>query len=214
MAQIIKSHIRDYDRLAKHFDERLGLYARQTIDEALKNANLSGNEVILDACCGTGEMLLTIASREHTGSLIGIDFSTTMLNVAQRKLRGYQNVSLKHFDAKNIDFPKEYFDIVFNTNALHYFDDPKAVLREFARILKPHGRLILADLAANSRFTRFWSLVRSMFKPTYRHLYRFEEMNELLRSSGFTIISRKLWRVNIFWSVMIFDAQKLATKRH
>lgn len=202
--------IRQYDRMAKLFDHRLGIYARQTIEEAVKSANLDGTEAILDACSGTGELLQRIALSEHRGPLIGIDFSQTMLNVAINRLRNYPNVILKLGSAEKLDLPSNYFHIVFNTNAFHYLKNPEGALAEFRRVLRPHGRLIITDLAANSRLTRLWSGLRHFFGPPHVHLYRMEELERLLRQSGFVVIRKKLWRVNLFWSVMLLVAQNPA----
>jgi ubiquinone/menaquinone biosynthesis C-methylase UbiE len=188
----------------------LALYARQVIGEALQLAELTGTEAVLDACCGTGELLQLIALREHRGTLIGVDFSETMLNVAANRLRNYPNVTLKHQRIENLQLPSDYFHIVFNTNAFHYLDEPEATLREFQRVLRPHGRLILTDLAANSRLTWLWSQARRIFRPTHARLYRLEEMIDYLRRQGFVVLRKRLLRINLLWSVMLIEAQNPA----
>lgn len=201
---------RQYDRMTKLLDQRLGLYSRQTIDQAIKFASLTGTEAILDACSGTGELLQMVALSEHRGPIIGLDFSQAMLNVASSRLRQYGNIHLKLGRADKLDLPSNHFHVVFNTNAFHYIENPEAAIAEFRRVLRPHGRLILADLAANSRLTRIWSSLRKLFGPAHFRLYRIEEMVELLRKNGFVIVRKKYWRVNIFWSVMLLEAQNPA----
>ena len=204
------NQIRDYDRLARHVDRRLALYARETISEALRIANLTGTEAILDTCCGTGELLQLIALQGHRGTIIGVDFSETMLNVAIHRLRDYRAIVLKRGDIHDLQLPSDYFHLVFNTNAFRYLAKPKETLAEFRRVLRPHGRLILVDLAANSRWTRLWTQFRQLVRPMHRTLYRVQGLAELLRQSGFVVTRRKLWRVNFFWSVMLLEARNPA----
>lgn len=200
----------EYDRIAKHYDERLGLYARQTIEEALGFANLSGIEAVLDTCCGTGELLQQIALAGHRGTLIGVDFSKTMLNVARRRLAGYPHVILKQTTVEHLQFPDAYFHVVFNTNAFRYLENQPQTLAEIYRVLRPHGRLILVDLTANSRLTRLWSFLRRQLAPTYQHVYRIEELEGLLQRTGFVVRRHKHWRVNLLWSVMLIEVHKPA----
>ncbi len=111
-----QTSVRDYDRLARHVDRRLALYAGETIAEALRLANLTGTEAVLDTCCGTGELLLLIALRDHRGTVIGVDFSQTMLNVAAHRLRTYPNIVLRFGNITDLQLPSDYFHVVFNTN--------------------------------------------------------------------------------------------------
>ncbi len=204
------SRAQEYDRIARHYDERLGLYARETIEEAVRVANLSGVEAVLDTCCGTGELLQQIALANHRGPLVGIDFSQTMLNVAVRRLVNYPHVSLKPTPIESLGFPDGYFHIVFNTNAFRYLHQPKVALKEIYRVIRPHGRLILVDLMASSRITRLWHFIRRHIQPVYKNVYRFDELEEMLRSTGFIITRHKRWRVNLFWSVVLFEVHKPA----
>lgn len=205
-----EDRIRDYDRIAKLFDHRLGFYTRQTIDEAVRIARLTGNERILDACCGTGELLQLLGLAGHRGQITGIDFSDTMLNVAARRLAPYKNIEIKRGHVTHVDIAANEVDVIFNTNAFHYLNDPNAVLREFERVLKPHGRLIMVDLAATTQLTRLWLGLRRLFRPSYHRVYRSEELAKLLTDNKFTIVRRKQWRINLLWSVMLFEVQKPA----
>lgn len=200
----------DYERLARMADRRLGLYARETIDEAIEFAHLSGTEAVLDTCCGNGELLQYVALKGHRGPLVGVDFSPAILNVAALRLKTYATIVLKQEDIGALSQPSDYFHIVFNTNAFRYLKNPEASLSEFYRVLRPHGRLILVDLAATSWLMRVWVVLRRILRPTYRRLYWPEEISQYLHQAGFVLTRRKLWRVNLFWSVMLFEAQKPA----
>ncbi len=205
-------HRHTYDRIARLADQRLGLYSRETIDEAIRFAKLEGTEAILDTCCGNGELLQYIALSQHRGPLVGVDFSEAMLNVAVRRLKSYPAIALKQEDISHLSQPSDYFHLVFNTNAFHYLEDPSLSLGEFFRVLRPMGRLILVDLAANSRLTRIWAKLRRLIQPSYQQLYQPEDLQHYLEKTGFMITRRKLWRINLLWSVMLFEAQKPALR--
>lgn len=202
--------IRDYDRLAKLHDHRLGLYTRRAIDDAIELARLRGDEAILDLCCGPGELLQLLGLRSHKGKIIGLDFSDSMLNVASRRVRPYANIEIKKAPAHSLPYSDAEFDLVFNTNAFHYLEEPEQVLREVLRVLRPHGRLIIVDLAANSHLTRLWLLIRRLFRPAYHRAYRLEDMLHLLKQAGFVSTRRKLIHINLLWSVMVVEAHKPA----
>lgn len=210
MKHASNERIKEYDRVAKHYDQRLGLYARQSLEEALRLANLRGTEAILDACCGTGELLQMIALSQHRGTMIGTDFSETMVNVAAHKLHQYENVTLKKGEITKLELPSDYFHTIFHTNAFRYLDNPQETIREFHRLLRPHGQLIFVDLAANSHLTRLWGKLRQVIRPTYQHLYRLEEAVNLIQAHKLTVVRKKLWRINLLWSMMLIEAQKPA----
>ncbi|MBI4175547.1 class I SAM-dependent methyltransferase [Candidatus Berkelbacteria bacterium] len=203
-------HVKDYDRLARLFDQRLGLYARQTIEQALALARLEGTEAVLDACSGTGELLQLIALQGHRGPVFGADFSETMVHAAEHRLRAYPNITIRHERIEAMTLPSDSFHVIFNTNVLHYLEHPQEIFTEFYRLLRPHGRLIVADLAANSVWMRLWSTLRRFIRPTYQHLYQIEEAQRLLEEAGFTIVSRRLFKVTGVWSVMLLEAQRPA----
>ncbi len=213
MKQTEAQRLKEYHRIAKHYDQRLALYSHETIAEALKIANLTGTESIVDTCCGSGELLQLIALQQHKGTMIGLDISEAMLNVAHYRLKTYPNIVLKGGDVREMQLPSGYFHLAFNTNAFHYLDDPDTIIQEIYRILRPHGRLILVDLAANSSITRFWSWLRNLTRLAYYRIYRIEEMADKLKKNGFVILRRKIWRVNLFWSVMLLEAQRPAPSR-
>jgi ubiquinone/menaquinone biosynthesis C-methylase UbiE len=205
--------IREYDRIARLFDHRLGLYARQAIDAALEFAHLTGAESVIDICCGAGELLQVLGLHSHTGRVIGVDFSETMLNVAARRLKPYANIELRKGPADQLTAHDNEFDVAFSTNAFHYLENPEQVLVECRRVLKPHGRLIIVDLAANSQVTRLWLMFRRLFRPAHSRVYRLEEMVQLLEQAGFVPTRRKLKRINLLWSVMFIEAHKPAPPR-
>jgi len=108
-------------------------------------APISG-KLWLDVCCGTGEMSRNLARRASIGTRIySVDFSQAM--IAHAKQKPYdQKVFFALADVGCLPFLEETFDLVtiaFSTRNLNLTDiELKNHLREFHRVLKPHGRFL------------------------------------------------------------------------
>ncbi len=101
----------------------------------------------LDLGTGTGRMLEIFGSRVERG--LGIDFSAEMLALARAGLEraGLVNCSVRQGDLLNLPLPGASADLVTMHQVLHYLDEPGLALMEAARVLKPGGRLLVADFA-------------------------------------------------------------------
>jgi ubiquinone/menaquinone biosynthesis C-methylase UbiE/DNA-binding transcriptional ArsR family regulator len=121
-------------------------------EEEVERALLSliGDEPVgdlLDIGTGTGRILSLLAPRATRA--IGIDRSHEMLAFARAALAGaeYRHVQLRHGDMYHLALPARSMDLIVLHQVLHFADDPVAVLREVARVLRPGGRLLLVDFA-------------------------------------------------------------------
>ena len=103
-------------------------------------------EDLLDAGTGTGRMLELLAP--HARHAIGIDVSPDMLAIARDRLMraGLPGAQVRLADIYRLPFAGG-FDAVLFHQVLHYLDDPGAAVAEAARVLRPGGRLLLADFA-------------------------------------------------------------------
>lgn len=108
-------------------------------------------DAVLDAGTGTGRMLELLAPHIRRG--VGIDVSPEMLAIARDRLgRGEAaHCQVRLADVYRLPFPSGApeggFDAAVFHQVLHYLDDPAAALREAARVLKPGGRVVIADFA-------------------------------------------------------------------
>lgn len=108
-------------------------------------------ESLLDAGTGTGRMLELLAP--HVKRAVGVDVSPEMLSIARDRLAraniGHAQVRLG--DTYRLPFPNgsslHGFDAVLFHQVLHYLDDPGAAVAEAARVMRPGGRLLIADFA-------------------------------------------------------------------
>jgi len=102
-------------------------------------------EKILDVGCGTGVNALAIAKLVGpSGKVVGIDNSEPMLKLAREGARA-DNVEYRLMALEHMDFPENSFDGVVGTQVLGYLADPIPVIRSLLRVMKPTGRVFIAE---------------------------------------------------------------------
>jgi len=110
-------------------------------------------ETVLDLGCGAGLDLFLYAKRVGpTGRLFGLDLSESMLAKARSNLTalGISNVEWLRAAADDIPLPDNSVDLVTANGIFNLSPDKDAVMREVARVLKPGGRAIFAEIVLKS----------------------------------------------------------------
>ncbi|AZQ33737.1 class I SAM-dependent methyltransferase [Streptomyces cyaneochromogenes] len=97
---------------------------------------------VLDLGCGTGSLSLLAAEQGHR--VTGVDLSPAMVDLARAKLAGRDAVFLVG-DAAAPPVGEERFDVVLVRHVLWTLPDPARVLRHWAGLLRPGGRLVLVE---------------------------------------------------------------------
>lgn len=128
-----------WDRLRAGLDVE-GLHGR------LLAGMLAGDLVLVDAGTGTGALLPVLAPAARR--LLGVDRSSEMLAEAGRRAAalGLRQVVLLRADLDELPFASASVDGVASCFALHHAARPAAVIVEFARIVRPGGRVVVSDL--------------------------------------------------------------------
>ena len=160
-----------------------------TVDQAL----LQPGEKVLDVGCGTGGVTIPAKLRVgKTGEVKGIDPSPEMIAVARRKAsRARLEIDFRIGVIESLPFPDETFDAVTSSMMMHHL--PKHIqvkgLSEIKRVLKPDGRLLIADMMrpSTSFSRRFASLV---LRHGHAMNFGIEDLLELLKEAGFTEIQQ------------------------
>lgn len=102
-------------------------------------------EHIIDIGCGCGQSTLALAARvAPTGSVLGIDLSQPMLEVARQRPRPAANlrVEFRQLDAQTGAIGRGIFDAAFSRFGVMFFSDPVAAFSNIRASLKPGGRLV------------------------------------------------------------------------
>ena len=142
-----------FRRLGMDWDEMraLGLPAT-AIEQALLDALPERMGALLDVGTGTGRLLELAAPR--AGRALGVDMSRDMLALARARLAERHlsdRTAVRQADMYRLPFGDASFDAVTLQMVLHYAEDPAAALAEAARVLKPGGVLLVADLAPHEQ---------------------------------------------------------------
>jgi ubiquinone/menaquinone biosynthesis C-methylase UbiE len=110
---------------------------------------------VLDVGTGPGVLLVELARRRPDLRLTGLDLSADMVAAAKRNLGPFgDRATARVGNATDLPFPDGSFDLIVSSLSLHHWDHPEAAVPEFARVLKPGGRLCVYDF----RFAPFDAL--------------------------------------------------------
>ena len=112
--------------------------------EALRQLAVRAGERVIDIGCGCGETSLDLAARVGAqGRVVGIDISTPMLEVAQRRLAAEPGlaVEFRQADAQCDDLGRAGFDAAFSRFGVMFFTDPVAAFANIRTAMRPGGRL-------------------------------------------------------------------------
>jgi len=111
-------------------------------------ADMVPGEKIVDIGCGAGlDTIMAAKMVSPGGSAAGIDMVSRMLDTARRNagLAGADNVKFIECAADKLDFPDGSFDAAISNGVFNLVVDKQAALTEVYRVLKPGGRLMIAD---------------------------------------------------------------------
>jgi len=136
--------------------------------ELLHDLRLRGDERLLDLGCDRGAVLLAAAKLLPRGRAVGIDLwrpeqtgnsmATTLHNASLEGVA--QRVEVKTGDMSLLPFPDANFDVVASSLAIHNIHSAerrRAAILEAVRVLRPGGRLVIADLPFTRRYVEWLS---------------------------------------------------------
>jgi trans-aconitate 2-methyltransferase len=106
--------------------------------EQLERLPLNGDEVLLDAGCGTGRVTAELARRVPDGRVYGVDVAPSMVEHAQRALR--ERATILCQDLIELELP-EPVDVAFSNATFHWIKDHDALFAAIHRALRRGGRL-------------------------------------------------------------------------
>ncbi len=112
---------------------------------------INKGDVILDVGCGAGvDTILAAMMAGPTGRVIGIDIVPEMLQraVSNLGMTDIKNVTFIKMSGEHLSLSDTEFDVVISNGVINLIPDKAALLKEVMRVLKPSGRIMLADQVA------------------------------------------------------------------
>lgn len=148
--RVFESIANDYDRMNTLLSFRRHKSWRKF---AMKKMQVRPGDTAIDVCCGTCDWTISLAQASQKGKIVGLDFSSNMLQVGERKVASedLQNqINLVEGNAMDLPFPDNTFDHATIGFALRNVPDYRHVLREMARVVKPGGQVVSLELSKPS----------------------------------------------------------------
>ncbi len=107
----------------------------------LARLELNGDEVVLDAGCGSGRVTAALLERLPRGRVIAVDASPSMAASAGERLAGSARVDVRVLDLLDLDLG-ERVDAVFSTATFHWIADHDRLFERLRAALGPGGQLV------------------------------------------------------------------------
>jgi len=186
---------------------------------AVRAAQLRPTDAVLDVACGTGDLTRAFADA-GASIVVGLDFTAEMLDIARTKpLAGHKpgamatnTISYVQGDAMALPFEDASFDVVSIAFGIRNVTDPAKALREFRRVLRPGGRLVILEFsrprngliaALNTLYTsRIMPVTASLIARDRSGAYRYlpksvqtfltpREMTDRIQAAGFDRVTTR-----------------------
>ncbi len=166
---------RNYARKLRAFNA----FAEPELKQGVAHLALRPGMRVLDAGCGTGEVLGWLYEKVEPGGLaVGLDLSAPHVTAARAQLR--PGIAVLQSDVMRACLAARSFDAVWAVNTLNHLRDPLAGLRTLTGLLRPGGRIVLGQSSFLPDMLFAWDarlerLVNDAVRRYYRDRYRLSE---------------------------------------
>ncbi len=197
MSTVEREHL---DRVRSRFTRTAEQFARFALatraDEAERLAGLAaprGDELALDLACGPGTFTRAFAARVRF--LYALDLTPAMLAQARQAATqaGLANLGFACGDANSLPFADSALGLAVCAYSFHHFFDPARPVRELGRVLRPGGRMAIADIIVpagadpeqNNRIERARD-------SSHAHTLTLDQLHGLLEGEGLRVVATEI----------------------
>lgn len=191
-----------WDSAANKFDKRAESLDDTTIKIIHKaRKHLRESDSVLDYGCATGTITFEMAASVE--AILGIDFSSRMIDIARSKAEQAKNEQIAFARATIFDqgLIANSFDAILAFDIFHLIEDVPQVMLRLNEILKPGGLLISTTPCLSEThsvrsyflFILIYALSKSGLLPSMR-FYRIRELEHFITGGNFQIIESERWR--------------------
>jgi trans-aconitate 2-methyltransferase len=161
-------------------------------NDAVARLALRGDETVLDAGCGTGQVTATLLERLPRGRVVALDGSQRMLDAARERLGSDARVSFLHADLERPLPLAQPVDAIVSTSTFHWVRDHDGLFRHLAAVLRPGGQLVV-DCGGAGNIAAVLEALRELGHREHPWTYAgVAETEARLRAAGFTALDVRL----------------------
>ena len=161
MERILEPEAMDDAREANAYDTMDHFEPNEAFTERLVELGAMGR--MLDVGTGPGHIPPMVCGRIPGSRVLGVDLSCPMLTLAIHHAAAaclQDRIAYQCADARRLPFGSNAFDVVFSNTILHHLSDPRPVLLEICRVVRPGGTVLIRDLFRPPSRRRTEQLVR------------------------------------------------------
>ena len=192
------SHFENYQHVSRFYDNTRTAVGVDIIRNQLQNSELPINkQLLVDAGCGTGQYSAALV--KNVRKIEAIDLNAGMLKIAKDKMKLEEKNGLINFYISSIDslpLDDNTADAVMINQVLHHLPDNSTsgwanhekVFREFWRVLKSGGMLIINSCSPEQIECGFWfyNLIPEAMQKMTLKVIHLSDLNNLLKNCGFS----------------------------
>jgi len=171
----------------------------QDLDWVVEVAALGGNERVLDVATGAGHTAFVLAP--YAAEVVALDITREMLAVAQKVAveRHLHTIRFLQGDAQELPCEDASFDVVTCRQAAHHFPSVRQGVREWARVLRPGGKLVLIDSISpeEPESEALLHEIEVLRDPSHVRSQRLSEWIALLNEAGFNVSATREWGIDL-----------------
>jgi sterol 24-C-methyltransferase len=219
----------------KHFgyypDKRNSISMREAMvnmqKQLVKALKLKPGMRVLDAGCGMGDTALFVAKQAKV-EVVGVDLLDFNIKAARRKVQPPQKLEFIVSDYTKTKLPNSTFDAIYTMETLVHVPDYKQALKEFHRLLKPGGRLVMFEYSHTDESELKPSVAKVITTiNTYTAMPSFQKFNHgvleaAVKNGGFKVESvtditdymkpmlKRFWQIALvpYQLIRLFELQK------
>lgn len=199
--------LRRYQRYAPEYDSRFARYSDGTLGRAMAHVP-DGDGLLLDVACGTGLFEARLAEQRRRMRAVGVDLSPEMLTVAREHFADDDRYKFVTGSAEHLPFADDGFDVVVCNNAFHLVQEAGAALREFHRVLRPGGRVVIIDWCRDAPQMALMAVGLKLSDRQVRRIRTLAALVALVEEHGFAVTHRERFRVKPLWGLMAVVGEK------
>jgi ubiquinone/menaquinone biosynthesis C-methylase UbiE len=178
----------DFGRIAAHYAKYRTVHPR--VLEELLNSGINSDSKVLEVGCGTGNYIIYIESIVGC-QCWGIDVSKEMLEKAKERSK---KVNFLIGRAEKLEFPEDFFDLVFSVNVIHHITARREYFKEAYRVIKAKGKV--CTVTDSEWILRNRQPLTVYFPETLevdlKRYPKIEELQQIMAQVGFKSIREKM----------------------